>query len=406
MNVNKFNEKKGKNSEDVQEMNRSLIVKLIRKYGVCSRAQLTKATGLKQASITKIIASLIQLGIVSEVGIVEGKKGRRSIGITINSNMYKVIGVKLARKSFSVGLYDISGVEYKVQSESLSMSQGSKIALERMKAVIADFLRDQDDVVAIGVAIPGPFLKDKGKIVLITEFPGWENVNLQEEFYKEFSIPVFVEHDANAGALAEWWFTENIHNTGVMVYFLASEGIGAGIISEGQLFTGSQGIAGEVGHMSIDYNGRKCSCGSYGCLEMYCSTLALKKDVKSNLTDYPDSVLNQGKEISVDNIFVAMEQGDELAIKMVRQAGLYMGYGIVNLVSVYNPNCIIISDIMFRGGEVLLNAIHEAIKPRLHPSLYENLTIKLSKFSNDPILYGAAALATDQFLKKPTSFLV
>ena len=404
--MNKFNEKKGKNSEDVQEMNRSLIVKLIRKYGVCSRAQLTKATGLKQASITKIIASLIQLGIVSEVGIVEGKKGRRSIGITINSNMYKVIGVKLARKSFSVGLYDISGVEYKVQSESLSMSQGSKIALERMKAVIADFLRDQDDVVAIGVAIPGPFLKDKGKIVLITEFPGWENVNLQEEFYKEFSIPVFVEHDANAGALAEWWFTENIHNTGVMVYFLASEGIGAGIISEGQLFTGSQGIAGEVGHMSIDYNGRKCSCGSYGCLEMYCSTLALIKDVKSNLTDYPDSVLNQGKEISVDNIFVAMEQGDELAIKMVRQAGLYMGYGIVNLVSVYNPNCIIISDIMFRGGEVLLNAIHEAIKPRLHPSLYENLTIKLSKFSNDPILYGAAALATDQFLKKPTSFLV
>jgi N-acetylglucosamine repressor len=404
--VNKLYVKKGTNFEDVLEMNRSLILKLIRKYGVCTRVQLAKDTGLKQASITKIISSLIQLGIVREVGIVEGKKGRRSIGISINSQKHKVIGIKLARRSFSVGLYDISGQEYKVHSEQLFMVNGSAFALKRMKEVVAEFLLDQSDVAAIGIASPGPFIKSNESIALITEFPGWENVNLQLEFTNEFSIPVFVEHDANAGALAEWWFGNYLIDTSVMVYILVSEGVGAGIISEGQLFTGSQGIAGEVGHMSIDFNGRKCSCGNYGCLEKYCSTLALVKDTVENLENFPNSVLNNIEEINVENIFEALEQGDELAKEMIEKVAMYLGLGIVNLVNVYNPNCIIIGEIISKGGEVLINKIRETIEPRLLPGLFENLTIQLSKFSKDPILYGAAAIATDNFLKNPTAYLV
>ncbi|MEH7886370.1 ROK family transcriptional regulator [Bacillus sp. JJ1609] len=403
--MKKLNMKKGANLEDIQEMNRSLILKLIRKYKVCTRAQLAKDTGLKQASITKIIASLIELGIVQELGVVEGERGRRSIGISINNHLYKFIGVKLSRKSFSIGVYDLFGEEYKFSSKSIDMSKGAKLTLNNMKRVVQKFLVEHADVAAIGIAIPGPFLKSKGRIALITELPGWENIDIQKEFTKAFTLPVFIEHDANAAALAEWWFSDNHFEHGVMVNFLAGEGVGAGIIIDGQLFSGSQGMAGEVGHMSIDFNGRKCSCGSFGCLEKYCTTYALVHHTKENLSVHAESVLNDGENITAERIFKAMDSGDELAIEMVKQMGRYMGFGIVNIVNAYNPNWIIISETMSRGGELLLDSIRETIKPRLISSVYENLTIQITEFANDSILYGAAAIAADHFLKSPNRYL-
>jgi predicted NBD/HSP70 family sugar kinase len=403
--VNNLNVKKGTNLEDIQEMNRSLLLKLIRKYRICTRAQLAKETGLKQASITKIIASLIELGIVREVGVVDGEKGRRSIGISINNHLYKFIGVKLSRKSFSIGVYDLFGEEYKFKSEKIDMLNGATVTLNKMKMVVQELMREYEDVAAIGIAIPGPFLKTKGKIAIITELPGWENIDIKDEFDKTFSIPVFVEHDANAAALAEWWFSENHFENGVMVNLLAGEGVGAGIIIDGQLFAGSQGMAGEVGHMSIDYNGRKCSCGSYGCLEKYCTTYVLIKETKENLKQYPESILNDDADLTTEGIFEAMELGDELAVEMVQLMGQYMGYGIVNIANVYNPNWVIISETMSRGGEVLLQSIRETVRPRLLCSVYENISIQITEFSNDSILYGAAAIAADNFLKSPNRYL-
>jgi predicted NBD/HSP70 family sugar kinase len=396
--------KKGANLEDIQEMNRSLILKLMRKYKVCTRAQLAKETGLKQASITKIIASLIELGIVQETGVVEGNKGRRSIGISINRDLYKFIGVKLSRKSFSIGIYDIYGEEFTYKNEPIDMVQGAAMTLSNMKRVVHEFLEEYEDVAAIGIAIPGPFLKSKGEIALITELPGWENIDMKKEFTKAFSLPVFIEHDANAAALAEWWFRENHFEQGVLVNFLAGEGVGAGIIIDGQLFAGSQGMAGEVGHMSIDFNGRKCSCGNFGCLERYCTTFALVDMTKENLAMYPDSVLRD-KDLAPEKIFEALESDDSLAVEMVKQIGRYIGYGIINIVNVYNPNWIIISEKMARGGKVLMDSIRETIKPRLIPSVFDNLTIQLTAFTKDSILYGAAAIAADHFLKSPNRYL-
>lgn len=337
--------------------------------------------------------------------MVEGLKGRRSIALSLNSKLYKVIGIKLTRESFSIGLYDISGIEYKVHTEPILAMTNPTTILKRMKSIVSDFTKVEEDIVAIGIAIPGPFLKNNEKIALITQFPGWESINFRDEFHKEFNVPVFMEHDANAAALSEWWFNNEKLENNVMVYLLVNDGVGAGIIEDGHLFVGSQGIAGEIGHMTIDFNGRKCSCGNYGCLECYCSTFALLNDTIQDLCNFEKSILNQTDNITVSDIFKAMDQGDPLAIKMIEQIGAYLGYGIVNIVNVYNPDLIVISGVMARGGEILLSKILETIKPRLVSSLYENVEIKLSEFTNDPILYGAAAIATDNFLKNPAIFL-
>jgi Transcriptional regulator/sugar kinase len=400
-----IHKKYGTNNNDVLEMNRSLVVKLLKQKKICSRADLAKAAGLTQAAMTKIVAALINMGIISEVGLIEAERGRRSIGLQLNGQLYQVIGVKFSRLSFSIGVFDICGKVYVQKTIKIKTPSAPKYILENMKQEIRNYLDQFEKIVAIGIAVPGPYLKHEGKIALMTGFPGWQSVNFKEEFEKEFKTPVFIEHDANAGALAEWWFGESDEENGVLVNFLASEGVGAGIVSNGNLIIGSQGIAGEIGHISVDVNGEKCECGNYGCLEKYCSAIALAKRAKEELPKYPDSGLNQYKNLTYHDVFNELEKGDYLATELVQYAGRYIGYGIVTIINAYNPDVVILSDIMARGGEVLLSTVKSVVKERVISELSSHVEIKLSSFSIDPILYGAAALATDRVLTLPSIFL-
>lgn len=401
----KIDKKCGTNNNDVLEMNRSLVVKLLKQKKVCSRADLAKAAGLTQAAITKIVAALINMGIISEVGLIEAERGRRSIGLQLNGELYRVIGVKISRMFFSIGVFDICGKVYAQKTTKIKTPSVPKQTLENIKQEIRNYLDKFEKVVAIGIAVPGPYLRNEGRIALMTGFPGWENVNFKEEFEKVFNTAVFIEHDANAGALAEWWFGESNQEKQVLVNFLASEGIGAGIVSNGKLIVGSQGIAGEVGHISVEVNGERCECGNYGCLEKYCSAIALVEQAKQELFKHPDSGLNQYKEITYHDVFNELEKGDDFAAELVQYAGRYIGYGVVTIINAYNPDVIILSDIMARGGQVLLNAVKSVVDERVIPELSSHVEIKLSSFSIDPILYGAAALATDCVLTLPSIFL-
>lgn len=397
--------RKGANNEDLLVLNRALVTQHLKRKKICSRAELAKETGLTQASITKIIAGLIKYNIVKEVGTIDGKKGRRSIGLALNSDAYKVIGVKISRKSFSVGVFDIGGKHYDIYLEEIDVVDGVRNTIKRIKNSINEMLLKYTNIVAIGIAVPGPYLKNVGKIALMTEVPGWEDVSLSEEFVNAYEIPVYIEHDANAGALAEWWFgSHNIHQ-GVMVHILAGEGIGAGVVIDGNVLQGSHGIAGEIGHMSIDINGRKCSCGNRGCLETYCSSIAFVKDAVTGLPNHPNSQLNLYTQLTADDIFNCAKAGDEYAKHLVLNVARYMAHGIANIINAYDPDIIVISDIMSHGGDLLLNEILKILEDCVWDFIYKDILIALSSFEVETILYGAAAIATDQFLKNPSKFL-
>jgi N-acetylglucosamine repressor len=389
------NTKKGKNLEDIQQMNRALIISLLRKKEVISRADLAKATGLQQATITNIIKDLLEYGLVVETGIIDGEKGRRSIGLALNVDKYRVISVRLARKYFTIGLFDFAGNQYELISEHIDILSGPRNVLDRMFQSISNIMGtgEYGKVLGIGVAIPGPFFRSEGKIGLITEFPGWENISIKEELTSKFGLPTYVEHDANVGALAEWWVGSSFMDSGTMVYVAAGQGIGAGIINDGKLFTGALGVAGEIGHMSIFLDGPKCECNNRGCLELYCSTIALTKGIRKELDKYPHSVLDQ--DCTLSQIFEALESGDELATKVFQKTARYLGLGLVNIIYAYNPHVIIIGDELAEAGQRLVEIIRDIIKDHTLPSIYENLTIKLSSFKTDPVLIGAGSLVFD-----------
>lgn len=394
----------GSNNNDLMEMNRSTIVKILQGREFCSRAELSRLTGLTQAAITKIITALMDMGIVSETGMIKGSGNRRSIGIKLNAEKYKVVGVKFSRRLFSVGVFDISGKIY-YQSESVCPEEETaENVIEYLKKMIREAISKFEQVIAIGLAVPGPYLRKEGRIALVTSRPTWHNINFIEAFQNEFSIPFFIEHDARAGALASWWFDGKSNEASTLAYFFVGEGVGAGIIERGSLQVGAAGASSEIGHISIDVNGERCECGNYGCLELYCSELAVSRLARKKAPEC-FSGESRGIKEDCDLIFEAARKGNPKAISVMKEIAEYIGYGCVNLMNAYNPDIIVIGDSISKADELILPTIQKVVRERVFAELSEKVEIKISESDIDPTLWGAAAAATDQVLKSPSKYL-
>ncbi len=402
--MKKIKEVAGNNTSDLSEMNRSAIVRILQQNEMCSRAEVAKMMGLTQASITKLVGSLIDMGIVSEVGIVKGNGNRRSIGLRLNAEKNLVIGVKFSRHVFAIGVFDISGKLYTQQETEYSLTDFAEDVIASMKSQIHELLKKYENVVAIGLAVPGPYLRKEGTIAMVTRMPNWSTVNFIDEFKHEFDKPVFIEQDANAGALAEWWFGNHGRPLNSLAYFLAGEGVGSGIVDHDRLLLGNLGIASEVGHISIDYNGPVCECGNRGCLELYSSTMALLKRAEKELPELFEKPYENRTQIC-HRIFDAARAGDKKALKLVEEIAEYLGYGCVTLINAYDPEIIVIGDSIAAADELLLPTINKIVKERTLEAISSHVKIEISKLSIDPTLYGAAAIATDRVLRKPSEYL-
>ena len=377
--------KKGENLDKLRETNRSLILQILARTNQCTRVMLSEKTGLKQATITKIVNTLIEKGIVRECGNINGRVGRRAIALELNAARYKVISVSLSRQSYALGVFDLLGQGSQVLRESLSMEEPVTDILDRIISSIRSVLACHNDIYAIGMASPCPFLSKRGTIALMTGRQELNDIDLTHTLASQFDIPVYLAHDANAGALAELhWGNHNLTDKHhVLVHLLAKDGIGAGILCDEKLFTGSKGIAGELGHMSINSEGPLCSCGNHGCLECYCSSLAFTKHVTEELRNHPESSLNQLSHLTVDDIFDAMEQGDPFAIAQVKRVGYYFGCGIVNAINLYDPDVLVISGHMIRGGAIMMDEIWATVQKRIMPKLLEGVKICYTTIQND-----------------------
>lgn len=390
---------RGLNQESIQDMNRTLLTNLLRKEGICARAHLAKLSMLKQATVTNIINDFIDWGLVKEVGFLIGSKGRRSIGISINNEDYGVLGIRLARKNYTVGLFDLSGnlVDYKRTN-----IREDQLPREVFELMIDDARKLVDDskerkVIAIGMAIPGPYSIKRRRIELMTGVTGWNEIPIQEELVEAFHFPVFVEQDANAGALAQYWHNGEDYKNDVLVYIAVGQGVGAGIINNGELLKGSIGVAGEIGHITINYNGPRCACGNYGCLETYCSSIAFTKEVNNALKPKTDYTFKEAAQM--------VREGQKEATEIFLRSCDILAAGIVNVVNSFNPAMIVIGDEMSHiVPDIMLGRIKENVKQRVLPEIYSNMSIIMSVVSNDSMVHGAAIVAIKEIYSNPENY--
>lgn len=386
----------------VSETNRSRIMNHLYRNGVSSRAQIAKALGLTPAAITKITARLIDAGVVKETGDMEGIKNRRSIGLALDSDAFHVIGVKFARSLVQIGVFDLSGKPLAFREMPKVTEDTIDATIESIRRTISDLLAEDEAIVAVGMAVPGPYLKDLGRTAVVSSMQGWRRVNFPEEFGSAFRVPVFVEQDARAGALAQYLFDPG-NASDNLAYYLIGEGIGLGIIEQGCIIDGSRGVATEIGHVSIDLDGRPCDCGNVGCLERYCAAPAIHEMVVG-AGDLIENASSLTHAQACRALFAKANGGDERARGIVRAAARYLAFGCVTIINMFNPERIIIGDIGADAGPLLLDEIQRVVDRHVIPELNEATTISLSELPSDAALGGAAAVAIVQFLEHPSMF--
>ncbi len=388
----------GQNNENMFHVNRSLVIQFLQRNKITTRSQLSKALDLTPAAITKIVQELVDYKIIEETGFYAGEKGRRSVGIRLRQN-FLFVGAKISRRNYSVGVFDFNAIIHEHYREEFDEMPLLSIIF-KIKTIIKSYIERFDNIVSIGVTVPGPYLEHESNIVLVTETNGWENINVKNEFDGIFDVPITIMHEMNSCALADWWFGGySFLKTGILVNMTIGEGVGAGVVINGELFTGENGLTSKLGHISIDINGPRCKCGNYGCLESYCSMIAIIKRANALLTEYPSSKLNTYNKISHSDIFDQAREGDELALKLIKEAGYYIGCGVVTIINMYDPDIIVLSNQMVKDNSIILGEILKVVEERIPASFRNNLKIVTSNFTNEPALYGAAAAAMDYCLK-------
>ncbi|MEM1484161.1 ROK family transcriptional regulator [Oscillospiraceae bacterium PP1C4] len=399
-----MNNQTGKNLEDVQKMNRALIITFLQQVDVISRSELAEKSNLKQATITNIINDFIGWGLVEETGLITGKKGKRSIGLRLCKEKYKAVSVRFSRSYVHITVFDMGCKIYDTCNYGHDTKEEMKTTIETIIQEVKKLLKKykNDKFLGVGVAMPGPWVKEKQKMVYFTGFYQWQDINIAGMMEKKLELPVYLEQDANLALLAESLALPIGNSNGTVLCVMVGQGIGAGIMTDGEILRGNLGIAGEIGHMSIQFDGEKCECGNIGCLEGFSSTRAVVNKVRSLAAEFPDTVLTQTSRI--DDILTAYRSGDNLAVAVVNDSARYLGYALASLTNVINPGTIIIGDEMSKAGEQYLKIIIQSMKERIMPIVFENTNVVLSKFDLDPTNLGANYLVINESIQHPESF--
>lgn len=384
------------------KMNRALVIDSLRRKRCCSRAELGRMANLKRATITNIIGELIDLGLVVETEFLSSADGHRSIGLRINGNRYQVIGVMMTRTHYILVRVGLSGEVYQSQRLDIPEGTGAQALLSHIQRNIKNMIEANQEsrILAIGLAIPGPYLKKEGEVVFITNLTGWDGYPLNAKLQEIFDIPVLLVNDANAAAYAQYWFRPDQFRGRNLAYIVAGQGIGCGLLSNGELIQGAMGIAGEIGHTSIDLNGPRCDCGNRGCLELYCSLLALETRIRTRLNQGERSILSP--TFTTEDLADALAQEDPLAVEEYRQNCRYLAVGIVSLVNQFDPGTIVIGDQLAKlAPQLLLDTVRCHVKDRLRPAIWAELHLELDTLPYHSVAMGAAALASRLILEDP-----
>jgi glucokinase len=307
------------------------------------------------------------------------------------------IGVDLGGTNIKVGIVSREGRIIKKASIPTFAEKGQEKVISQIKKGIKEILsHNKIKIQGIGIGSPGIVSTKKGTVENPPNLPGWEKVNLGKIIGKEFDLPVIVENDASAAAIGEMIFGAGKKLDSFVMVTLGT-GVGGGIINKRKLLRGELGSAGEIGHISIDLNGPKCNCGSFGCVESYVGNNYLVKRVQNELKEHNDSkileIINGDLNLITPIIIQkAQFEGDEFAVSVVKNMGIHLGVGLASTANVLDIGTFIIGGGVAGFGRPLFNSINETIKLRVLKPLKKRIKVLPAKLKNEAGIKGASAL--------------
>lgn len=361
-----------------------------------TKAELAEITGLSRSTIQLRIGPLVELGLIAPVREAFSTGGRPSARLALNPKARAVAAVDFGATQASLAITDLSGSIIARTSAKIIIAEGPEACLSWMiktiRSQLAALQLKEQNLLAIGIGLPGPVEHSSGKPSNPPIMPGWNQFDVPGFINHHLSAAVLVDNDVNIMALGEQKIAwPNVEN---MIFLKASTGIGSGIISSGVLQRGAEGIAGDIGHVEISRGGAiPCRCGNSGCLEAMAAGPALAETLTKVGLQF------NGKAITtVSDVVAAAKAGELAAIQAVRQAGRDIGEVLTTCVSLLNPTLIAIGGSLAFAGEHLLAGVREVVYSRSMPLATEHLTIVQSRAGSDAGIIGASVMAIDYAL--------
>ncbi|MFC4766183.1 ROK family transcriptional regulator [Effusibacillus consociatus] len=383
----------------MKSLNKSTILNVIRLHGPISRAEIAKLTKLTPPTVTNIVGELLESKLVVESDLGESTGGRKPIMLRINSSAFYVVGVYAGAKKVRAVTATLEGkiirqAEAKVPF-SPTVEEFLQILKENVHTVIKETGTYKGCFLGIGIGMHGLVDPEKGVSIYAPNLY-LRNIPVKDALEKEFNLPVEIENDVRALALAESWFGQG-QGIGNFISVNIGTGIGAGIIMDHQLYHGTSFTAGEIGHTTIDVNGPKCSCGNFGCLEALAAGPAIARRAQQAIRLGKRSILEQEvngniEEITSEMIYLAAERGDPLAIEVLAETGRYLGIGIANLINTLNPSLIILSGGVSRAEKFVLESLKQTVEARALTTPAKAVSIVISQLGPNAIAIGGFTL--------------
>lgn len=379
------------------------VLRLIWREHQISRAEISRQLDLSRSTVTEIIKEILPTGLVAEVGIGKSSGGRKPILLQFQDDAKVILGIDIGATHVSVAMTNLRGKLLLWKERNFPVREDAegtyKVIDELCNECLSTMKHGSNMLLSIGVSVPSPVDPIHPEYLSETIIPAWHGKSGLERLREKYGVPVYLDNDANLGALAEHWWGAG-KNVNDLIYIKISSGVGAGYIFGGKLYRGSKGIAGEMSHMPIDPNGRLCGCGLRGCLATVISAWALKERIGTLANLYPNSPLLSGSPTIIDIENAALDN-DPLAIQIVTEATTYLTSAITSLVNLMNPDMIIIGGSLSRLGELVINPIQEKIDSSALVSSVSKTRLVPSVLGSKGIAIGAATLAIEQAFIDP-----
>lgn len=369
------------NPHTIRDINRRIVLNYVREREPISRATIARETALQRSTISEIVEALTGEGLVEEIGEGKSTGGRRPTLLRLRTVGPIAIGVNITPTRTTIATSDLAGIVG--QQEAFRTDPVPERTLNRIIEIIRKF-SDQGSIEGVGVSVPGLVTPATGKVIFVPYFK-WRDLPIGEMISQSTGLPVTIDNDANAVALAELWFGRpEVRDARDFIFVLVADGVGTGIIFDGQVYRGVRGAAGEFGHMIVGSNAPVlCSCGNDDCWEAFASERAASARYAklSGVSSAPNFA----------TLIDRAQAGEQEAKAALTETARYLGTGISNLIVGFSPEAVVVGGAITRAWPLIEKALTEKIERSVRRGL-PSARILRSTLNGEPTLMGALSL--------------
>jgi predicted NBD/HSP70 family sugar kinase len=369
----------------LREANRARIVDSLKLHGHLTQVELAGVTGLSPATVSNIVKELSASGVLHTSA--SSRSGRRAVEVTLARRLGLVAGLHFSSRHLRIAVSDVARTVIAENHVPLALEHRHDRELDRAALLLSDMLESVDaslgDLLAVGIGLPVPVDQATGTVSAPGLMRGWERVRIGDDFAQRVQRPVYVDSDANMGGLAEYRFGAARGAKGA-AYLRVGHSISGGFVVDGELFRGTSGKAGQIGHVTIDENGPICRCGSRGCLETLAGGPALLELFRGD----------PGMQ-RLRDLLARAEAGDASSRRVIADAGRHIGIAAANLCNIFDPDVVVIGGELAGAGETLIAPLRHSLERSVLTGSAGMPEIVQGALGTRAELLGCLALAID-----------